>query len=179
MSDVTIRREGGDDLLAIDRVNREAFGSEEEALMVRTVRESGEPTISLVAIANGNVVGHVLFTRATISSSDRREWAAAALAPMGVLPEHQRQGIGSKLVERGLRECLDSGYERAIVLGHPSFYTRFGFRPAQQWDIRWEYSPPIEAFMAVALVPGALEECSGIARYQAAFDPTENDERRA
>ena len=120
MSDVTVRREVKDDLQAIDRVNREVFGTGEEALMVRTVRESGEPMISLVAIANGNVVGHVLFSRATISS-DGREWPAVALAPMGVLPEYQGRRIGSKLVERGLQECRDGGYERAIVLGHPSF----------------------------------------------------------
>ena len=131
---------------------------------------------ALVAIANGNVVGHVLFSRATISS-DGREWPAVALAPMGVLPEYQGRRIGSKLVERGLQECRNGGYERAIVLGHPSFYTRFGFRPAQEWDIRWEHAPPVEAFVAVALVSGALEECSGIARYQPAFDPAENGDK--
>lgn len=171
MSDVTIRREGKADLPAIDQVNREAFGQEDEAIIVRAVREGDEPTVSLVAVTDGKVVGHILFSPATISS-DSREWPAIALAPMSVLPEYQRRGIGSKLVERGLEACREAGYQRAIVLGHTSYYPRFGFRPAQVWDIRWEHSPPIEAFMALALVPGALDECSGIARYLPAFDPT-------
>ena len=142
MSDVTVRPEVKDDLPAIDRVNREAFGREGEALIVKAVREGGEPTISLVAVADGDVVGHILFSPATISS-DSREWPAIGLAPMSVLPEYQRQGIGSKLVNRGLDSCREAGYERAIVLGHASYYPRFGFRPAQVWDIRWEHAPPI------------------------------------
>jgi len=171
MSDVTIRREAEDDISAIDRVNREAFGQEDEALMVKAVRESGEPTISLVAVDGAKVVGHILFSPATISS-DGKEWPAIALAPMSVLPEYQRKGIGSKLIERGLEACREAGYERAIVLGHTSYYPRFGFRTAQTWDIRWEHAPLTEAFFALALVPGGLGECSGIARYLPAFDPT-------
>ena len=88
---------------------------------------------------------------------------------MAVLPDFQRQGIGHRLVTRGLEACRHEGHERVIVLGHPAYYPRFGFRPTEAFGISWEFEVRKEAFMALALTPGALDRCSGIARYLPEF----------
>jgi putative acetyltransferase len=88
---------------------------------------------------------------------------------MAVLPEFQRRGIGSLLVKAGLAECQHLGYDGVVVLGHPSYYPRFGFIPASRYGIRSEYEAPDEAFMIVALREGVLRDWGGLARYPPEF----------
>ena len=88
---------------------------------------------------------------------------------MAVLPAWQRKGVGSKLVESGLRECSDLGCQAVVVIGHPEFYPRFGFRPARRFGLRSEFEVPDEVFMATELIPGALAGRGGLVRYVREF----------
>jgi putative acetyltransferase len=160
-----IRREEPRDGTAIRYVNEQAFGGSGEANAIDAPRDRDAATLSLVAVIDDRVVGHLFFSPATIESPDR-SWPALGLAPLSVLPEYQRQGIGTALMNAGLEECRRLGYERIIVLGHPTYYPRFGFERASQYGVRFEFEAPDEACMILALQPGALEGVSGVAKYQ-------------
>jgi putative acetyltransferase len=164
---VMIRPEEPRDVDQIRVVNERAFGRLSEAALVDALR-GPYGTISLVAESGGRIVGHILF------SFVRVEGAAASLitsglAPMAVLPECQRQGIGSLLVRAGLDACRSAGHDAVVVLGHPEFYPRFGFVPADTKGLRCEYEAPREAFMALELRPAALAETRGVVRYRPEF----------
>ena len=91
------------------------------------------------------------------------------LAPMAVLPERQRQGIGSALVREGLSAIERMGADAVVVLGHPAYYPRFGFKPAATYGLRSEYDVPDDVFMALELRPGVLEDIKGKVKYAPAF----------
>lgn len=160
-----IRPEEPSDMAAIRFVNEQAFGGSGEANAIDALRARGAATLSLVAVIDNRVVGHLFFTPAVIESPDR-SWAAIGLAPLAVLPEYQRRGIGSALMDAGLEECRRLGWERVIVLGHPDYYPRFGFERASRYAVRFEFEAPDEACMILALQPGALDGVSGVAKYQ-------------
>ena len=160
-----IRHEEPRDIAAIRQVNEQAFGGSGEANAIEALRDRGTATLSLVAEIDDRVVGHLFFTPAAIETADHT-WPALGLAPLAVLPEYQRQGIGSALMKAGLAECGRLGYERVIVLGHPSYYPRFGFMRASLYGIRPEWEVPDEAFMVLELQHGALDGVSGLAKYQ-------------
>lgn len=164
MSEPVIRSESAADEAAIRQVNEAAFGQPLEAELVDALREVAEPFLSLVAEVDGRVVGHILFTEVTIGEGPE-PFEALGLAPMAVDPDLQRQGIGSSLVRHGLGVCQALGYEAVVVLGHPSYYPRFGFRRASDFGIQFEMPVPDEAFLALELEPGALDDASGPARY--------------
>ena len=92
--------------------------------------------------------------------------AGLGLAPLSLLPEYQRQGIGTALMNAGLEECRRLGHERVIVLGHSAYYPRFGFERASRYGVRFEFEAPDEACMILALRPGALDGVGGVAKYQ-------------
>lgn len=165
-----IRPERVEDYGVIAEVNRLAFGQENEARLVEAIRAAPEfdSALSLVAIRNDRIVGHILFSRIAIES----EWEshpALALAPMAVLPKYQRQGIGSDLVRTGLDTCRRLEHGVVVVLGHPEYYPRFGFERASTFDIEAPFEVPDEAFMAFALKAGKLEGTRGVIRYPLAF----------
>jgi putative acetyltransferase len=163
-----VRPERASDLPAIRGVNRLAFGRDEEARLVDALRDGGHVRASLVAEVDGRVVGHVLFSDLTIVTTiGKVEALALALAPLAVIPSHQRRGIGSKLVREGLRACAKAGHRIVIVLGHPEFYPRFGFSAKLAERLESPFSGP--AFMAIELVPGTLEGVEGGVRYPAPF----------
>lgn len=165
---VIVRPETSEDATDIRRVNEEAFGGTIEADIVDKLRQRRAFTLSLVAIYEGKVVGHILFSPVTIDS-ESSSTSAVGLGPMAVLPSLQRKGIGSKLVSNGLKECQRLGYGIVVVLGHPDYYPRFGFVPASTYGIKCEYDVPDEVFMALELRPGALSKRSGVAKYQPEF----------
>ena len=165
---LTIRPERSADVAAIRAVNERAFGQPDEAALVDAVRARGERRISLVAVDGARLVGHILFTPVTIGEPDQVH-EAAGLAPLAVDPDHQRRGIGSRLVARGLDRCRECGYRIAVVLGHPAYYPRFGFVPARRHGIRFELDVPDDVFMVIELEPGALDGCTGVARYAPEF----------
>lgn len=165
---ITIRAENAEDIPAVRRVNELAFGQPDEAALVDALRAASDPQISLVALADGQVVGHIFFSPVSIESEGSSS-SALGLAPMAVLPEYQRQGVGSQLVREGLRECRRIGYNVVVVLGHPAYYPRFGFIPASRKGLRSEYAVPDEAFMVAELEPGALGGRRGLVKYRPEF----------
>jgi len=122
------------------------------------------PELSLVAVKGVEVVGHVLFSRAAIGQSE-----TLALAPVSVLPKHQNKGIGGALINEGLKQAKDHGFGSVIVLGHPGYYHKLGFKKASLWGIKAPWDVPDEVFMALELKPGALKEVSGVVSYSSAF----------
>ena len=162
-----IRRETSAEYAAIREVNRLAFGGEGEARMVDSLRDGGHARISLVAEEDDRIVGHILFSVLTIATP-QGEIEALSLAPLAVVPSHQRRGIGSSLVREGLRACREAGHRIVVVLGHPEFYPRFGFSAKLAKPLRSPYSGP--AYMAVELVPDALRGIEGEVRYSPPFD---------
>jgi putative acetyltransferase len=163
---VSFREERPHDAQAIHELNRLTFGQDDEAQIVDRLRAEGAVISSLVAVEEGRVVGHILFSRVAIES-DAGTARAAARAPMAVRPERQRQGIGSELVRRGLESCRARGYTVVVVVGHPAYYPRFGFSA----ELARRLSGPAcgEAWMALELTPGALDGLSGRVRSAKAF----------
>ncbi len=166
---VTIRPEQPEDETAIHHVNAVAFNQPQEADLVDALRRAGMLAISLVAIQNDRVVGHIAFSPVTITSTTAVV-EAIGLGPMAVLPVCQRQGVGSQLVKAGLAACRQTHYAIAVVLGHPAYYPRFVFTPAKPYDIVWEHDAPEAAFMVRELQPGALAQTHGVVRYRPEFD---------
>jgi putative acetyltransferase len=125
-----LRGETPEDIPAIHHIHTAAFRQPNEADLVDALRQHNALTISLVAVLDGRLVGHIAFSPVTITS-ETATIAALGLAPMAVLPEYQRMGIGSQLVEAGLHACHHTPYGVVVVLGHPHHYSRFGFVPAK------------------------------------------------
>jgi putative acetyltransferase len=163
---IVIREEETADRPSIREVNRRAFGRDDEGRLVDALRAGGDARVALVAEEEGRAVGHILFSALTIATP-RGPVGALALAPMAVLPSHQRRGIGSGLVREGLRACRERGHRIVIVLGHPGFYPRFGFSARLTERLASPYAG--EAFLALELVPGALADVAGEVRYPPPF----------
>jgi putative acetyltransferase len=162
---VVIRPRMPADDAAIARVTDAAFGTMGEARLIEALREAGTAAIELVAVGDSDVVGHILFSALDVTV-DGRAIKTLALAPMAVTPVQQRTGIGSALVRAGLDRARDGRWEATIVLGHPSYYPRFGFSAAPR-HLEAPYSG--RSFMALVLRPGALDGQSGRVAYPAAF----------
>jgi putative acetyltransferase len=160
-----IREETVADAVAVRRVNELAFEGTEEADIVDALRSAGAVTLSLVALAEGEVVGHIVFSPVTVETPTGVE-EHVGLAPMAVRPDHQRSGIGAAMVRHGLTSLRERGHRAVVVLGHPDYYPRLGFERASRFGLRWEHECPDEAFMALELRPGALEHARGIVRYR-------------
>ncbi|HFQ92843.1 MAG TPA: N-acetyltransferase [Anaerolineae bacterium] len=164
-----IRPEQIEDATAVSHINTAAFGRPDEARLVERLRCAGVEMISLVAVVDTAVVGHILFTPVTVES-DEQYFAAMALGPVGVLPEWQKQGVGAALIEAGLQACGEAGHKTVFVLGHSDYYPRFGFEPTRPYGIACEYDVPNEAFMVVELEAGALANVTGIVHYRPEFN---------
>ncbi|MEU6841434.1 N-acetyltransferase [Streptomyces sp. NPDC046716] len=162
-----IRPETPDDIRTVHGINEAAFDTADEADLVDALRREaaakGEPLVSLVAEDDdGDVVGHILFSRCLIGATP-----AMCLAPMAVEPGAQRGGIGSALVRAGLAAVADAGERFVTVLGHPAYYPRFGFERASAHGVTCPLDVPDEAMM-VAAVAGAPVP-PGMIRYADAF----------
>ena len=165
---IEIREERQQDAKAVRNVNERAFGQTQEADLVEKLRRTCNDLVSLVAVVENEVVGHILFSPATIESS-RMTVRGMALAPMAVLPEYQRQGIGSELVRAGIDKLQRTPCPFIIVLGHVEYYPRFGFTPASRYGIRGEWDGAGDAFMILCLDPSAMSHISGVAKYHPDF----------
>lgn len=144
-----------------------AFRDRLEADLVNALRRSASPQVSLVAEADGAVVGHVFLSPIAIES-DRPAPAAAQLSPVSVLPDHQRHGVGSKLIRAGLSECAAVGWSAVFLVGNPAYYSRFGFQMAA--PLGFSYPGPHDPYLQLLeLRSGALSGVSGRARFHPAF----------
>ena len=163
-----IRPEQEDDWPAVHGINAAAFGRPAEADLVDAVREHCFPIVSLVAERENEIVGHILFSPVTLS--DHADAMIMGLGPLAVAPACQHQGIGSALVLAGMKRCRELNAGAAIVLGHASYYPRFGFKTSTCFGIHPAFDVPEEAFMAMELQSAYLKNRSGIVRYHPAFD---------
>lgn len=164
---IEIRSEKPADFDEIFRVNEMAFGRTNEADLVNRLRIA-VPHISLVAVENDEIAGHIFFSPLTFAPENEKI-KAFGLAPMAVLPEFQNKKIGSRLVECGLEECRKSNIEAVFVLGHSKYYPRFGFEKAVNKNFKSEYKVPDEVFMVLEIVPNSLDSLSGTVKYHSVF----------
>lgn len=164
-----IRQEKSEDIRDIHALNELAFGVPEEANIIDKLRDTCEGLLSLVAIEMGKIVGHILFSPATIEG-EHGVVKGMGLAPMAVLPEMQRQRIGTQLVKRGIEYLRKIHCPFIIVLGHPEYYPRFGFEIASQYGIKsqWE-GVPDEAFMILWLDKSLMNHVAGVGKYRDEF----------
>jgi len=165
---LVIRPEKPEDIESIRNINEQAFRQENESKLVDKLRNRGVLTISLVAVRDSEVVGHIAFSPVVVESGTS-SFTAIALAPMAVLPAHQRKGIGSQLVRAGLEECRRLGHEIVFLVGHPDYYPRFGFVPAKPKGVDCEFEVPEEAWMILELREGALAGRRGIVKFEPEF----------
>ena len=166
---ITIRKERPGDEAQIYEVNFQAFKRKQEAEVVDTLRKFCPEGVSLVAEEDGKLMGHILFT-STIIESEGKNVIGTGLAPMAVLPDYQRRGIGSALVRAGLEEMRKRGEPFVIVVGHPGFYPKFGFERASKYGIRCEYDQvPDEAFMIVVYDEEKIKGINGVAKERPEF----------
>ena len=165
-----VRKEEPQDSSAVRKINREAFARDAEARLVEALRQNEKISLSLVAIVDERLVGHILFTPMQIISPTGDTHQVVGLGPVAVLPENQQHGIGSALCQKGLAMIHEAGHQAVLVLGHPTYYPRFGFQPASLFQINCAYDVPAEAFMALELQEGALDGVTGVAHYQPEFD---------
>ena len=164
---IHIREEQIDDIQSVHNLNTLAFETDAEADLVDLLRENARPVISLVAVDGDALVGHIMFTPVELSSNPSLK--ILGLAPIAVMPDRQRCGIGSALASEGLDRCSRTGAGAVVVLGYPAYYPRFGFAPASTMNIDCEYDVPDEVFMVIELVAGHLSGTGGTIKYHTAF----------
>lgn len=163
---IHVRSEQPEDIPAIRRVTEEAFGRTQEADVVERLRSACAQHLSLVAVLEGAVVGHILFTPAVLETAGGSV-EGMGLAPVSVHPSHQRQGVGYELIRTGLSRLKAQGCPFVIVLGHPEYYPRYGFERASLYNIRCQWDDvPDEAFMILIMDRAAMANVSGTARYR-------------
>jgi putative acetyltransferase len=162
--EILIRVSTTNDLDDLHEVQRSAFGSEEEADLVLSLLNdpSAAPVLSLIAHFDDQPVGHILFSNAVLDPAI--EVSASILAPLAVVPPFQNQGVGSRLVKEGLRILTQQGLDWVFVLGHESYYPKFGFRPALDLGFKPPYPIPAafkNAWMALPLTPTCITKYQG------------------
>ena len=145
----TLRPETPADSAAITEVTVAAFrtldiSSHTEQLIVEALRAAGALSVSLVAEADGRLIGHIAFSPVSISDGTAGWYG---LGPVSVLPEFQRQGVGKALIEEGLARLKALGAKGCCLVGHPDYYPKFGF--VNTADLMLDGVPP-EAFFALA-----------------------------
>lgn len=163
------------DLDVVLRVEREAFGRDDEAQLVAALLRdpTAQPVVSLLAWEGDRAVGHVLFSRVTLVGAPANV-SCAILAPLAVVPSFQRQGVGRALIEHGAERLARSGLKLIFVLGDPGYYTRHGFSPAIAQGLHAPYPiVPEEAWRVRPLVPGLLGTVSGTVACASALAPPE------
>ena len=163
----TIRHERPGDYERVHEIVAAAFGQEDEAVLVDTLRGNVEPEISLVATSGDEIVGHVYFSPVLVGDPSK---PAIALGPVSVDPSRQGRAIGSQLCRRGLEECRGIGEPVVFVLGHPAYYPRFGFEPARPHGLFYKDEGFDPAFFVAQLEAGALAGLTGEVRYRPEFE---------
>lgn len=167
-----IRTEAPADILAVDRLLKRTFPSDQEANLVMALRENSNLTLALVACDDeGELIGHIMFSPVTIDGIDLN-WQG--LAPLAVDPNHQEQGIGKQLVTQGLEFLTDFSYPACVVLGDDAFYGKFGFQSAEKREIFCQWEVPTNAFQVCELIAGTLDQVKGLVKYSAEFESLES-----
>lgn len=172
MEGIIVRPETVDDYPAVREVVNLAFQDDDEgeADLIDALRtETGfAPELSLVAVLDGAIVGHVIFSAARIET-DAGTVPAMALGPLAVHPDWQQRGIGGQLVREGLDACRRLGHRISVVIGHSTYYPRHGYLRAQPLGIEMVLGRREESRMIVPLVPGALDGVRGTVYFSPVF----------
>jgi putative acetyltransferase len=158
-----IRNEEHSDLEQVSAILRATFPTEAESRLVDALRENGRAVISLVAVNDDNVLGHILFS--PVSTTPPGNANGVGLAPVAIRPDMQSKSIGSQLIRHGLRLCKELGIDYCVVLGSPKYYHRFGFEEAGRSDLQNEYGVD-EEFMVVRFSNRSL---AGLVKYAPEF----------
>lgn len=167
---IEIRKEEQKDYDKVRIVNDQAFGQPDEGSIVDKLRESCKEKVSLVAVSDNEIIGHIFFSPVTIETPTGFI-KGMGLAPMAVVPEFQNRSIGSMLVNEGLRIIENMSCPFVIVLGHETYYPRFGFERASKFGLKcqWE-GVPDDAFMVMIIDESVMKGVSGIAKYRDEFN---------
>ncbi|WP_442601823.1 GNAT family N-acetyltransferase [Paenibacillus sp. KN14-4R] len=167
-----IRTEIEQDFKDVYQINFQAFGNrEDESKLVERIRKSEEfvPELSLVAEKNNEIVGHIMLSKAIVEAQNEVH-TVIVLAPIAIKPDLQKQGIGSSLIEEGIRRCKALGYGLILLIGHPSYYPRVGFQPARKFGLELkQFEVPDEVFMVYEVEERKLQEIRGELKYPKAF----------
>lgn len=171
-----IRPETSDDHPAVFTLLEQAFRDEpysdhQEQFLVERLRKSDAfiPKLSLVGEVDGQLVGYILLTKIQIRN-ETQAFESLALAPVAVLPSHQKQGIGGQLIEAARAAARNLGFGSIVLLGHAGYYPRFGYQRAEFFGISLPFDVPPDNCMAIELVPGALDGVSGMVVYPKEFE---------
>lgn len=159
MQTITVRAEASDEVKAIDVVHLSAFEGDNEVGFIDSLRSSAGyiADLSLVAEFNGRIVGHILLTKIHLQQGSKGN-DILALAPMAVVPSQSHRGIGSELVHKAIEEAKKQGFKAIVVIGHPEFYQRFGFKQVSDWKLGSNLSVDQDLITAIELQSGALED---------------------
>ena len=165
-----IRQENKNDYEEVYNVIKTAFetaehsdGNEQDLVVALRKSDNFIPELSLVAVMNNKIVGYILFTKIKIGKQEE-----LALAPLGVLPEYQKQGIGRTLIQEGNKKAKELGYHYSVVLGSDKYYPKFGYVSAKEYGIVAPFDVPDENFMAIKLNDTDIE-IKGIVQYAKEF----------
>jgi len=165
---IILRQEKLEDYKEVFELNHIAFGQDNEAKLVDAIRVNQTafvPELSIVATETNKIVGHILFTKISIKDDKGKLNESLGLAPIAVRPDHQKRGIGGQLIRKGFEVARDLGFKSVIVLGDEKYYTKFGFQPADKWNIKAPFDVPSHLFMAIELVTDGLKNISGVVVY--------------
>ena len=172
-----IRQERESDYELTEKVVKTAFASadqsdQNEHKLVSRIRQSDAFILELSLVAarkdNDEILGHILLSKILIDSGNQKT-ESLALAPVSVLPDYQNKGIGKYLIKRVLEKAKGLGFQSVIVLGHPEYYPKFGFKKSALWQIKAPFEVPEEALMAIELQKGSLDNVSGVIEYLSVF----------
>ena len=175
--DVKLRQETTADYEAVFKIIEEAFKSEEysdntEQFLVERLRNSKAfiPQLSIVAEADGIIVGHILLTNIQIKN-DQESFESLALAPVSVKPSHQKLGIGGQLIKEAHRIAKELGYKSIVLLGHAEYYPKFGYQLCRNYGIKIPFDAPEENCLVVELIEDGLKGVNGMVEYAKEFYP--------
>lgn len=182
MLPIELRPERPADYQAVEELTRDAFWNLhapgcDEHYLAHVLRGSPDfvPELDYVAVHNEQVVGNIMYTRAKIVLDQGGEREVLCFGPLSVAPAFQRQGVGRQLIEHTRALARELGYTAILILGHPEYYSRLGFVPAEQYGVGASWGVYIVSLQAFELQPGALANCAGYFEESHSFqtDPAE------
>lgn len=178
-----LRLERPEDYRTVEELTRDAFWKNsrhmcDEHLLVNRLRNvsSFVKELDYVAEMNGKIVGHIIYTKSKVEDGSGKGYELLTFGPLSVSPEYQNTGIGKALMLKTFEEARKLRYRAVIILGHPDYYPRVGFRPASEFGITTADGKNFDAFMALPLYPGALDGITGRFFFDPVYDNLDEED---